>query len=123
MPKGSRSQAKVGRWVAKSVHAGIEGFAFLWTVSGKSSGLPALFNISVRTPQARSTVFSSRSSRLDMIPVQASGFFWQQTALCCATTWDPGAQLLWLPAALLHALLASLHMYWRPRRRCAVLGS
>ena len=57
-----------------------------------------------------------------MIPVQASGIFWQQTALCCATTWDPGAQLLWLLAALLHALLASLHMYWRPRRRCAVLG-
>ena len=42
MPGGSRSQAKVGQWVAKTVHAGIEGFAFLWTVSGKSSGLPAL---------------------------------------------------------------------------------
>ncbi|CAK0787789.1 hypothetical protein CVIRNUC_011011 [Coccomyxa viridis] len=34
MPRGSRSQAKVGQWVAKSVHAGIEGFAFLWTVAG-----------------------------------------------------------------------------------------
>lgn len=31
--------AKIARWVAKSVHAGIEGFAFLWTVSGRAISL------------------------------------------------------------------------------------
>ena len=62
MPKGSRSQAKVGQWVAKSVHAGIEGFAFLWTVSGKSSGLPALL-ISVFAPLKQDQPYSAPEAR------------------------------------------------------------
>lgn len=42
MGAGNQGNAKIGRWVAKTVHAGIEGFAFLWTVSGKPAW-PSLY--------------------------------------------------------------------------------
>ena len=37
MAAGAKPNARIGRWVAKSVHAGIEGIAFIWTVSGKTA--------------------------------------------------------------------------------------
>lgn len=36
---GPAAKAKVGRWVARTVHAAIEGIAFLWTVPGDPENL------------------------------------------------------------------------------------